>query len=54
MVNSEGTLTVADRLRRDGAPLTFKAYIGATHGSVLAASIDDVAAWIEKRFAARS
>ena len=52
MVNSEGTLTVEDRLRRNGTPVTFKAYLGATHGSVLADSVKDVAEWIAQRFAA--
>lgn len=50
MVSSEGTLTVADHLRRNGTPVDFKAYVGGTHGSVLGKSIDDVAAWIAKRF----
>lgn len=54
MVSSEGTLTVADHLRRNGAQVTFKAYVHATHGSVLSASIDDVADWIAKRFSASS
>jgi pimeloyl-ACP methyl ester carboxylesterase len=54
MVSSEGTLTVADRLRRNGTPVTFKAYVHATHGSVLAASISEVAEWVANRFASHS
>ncbi|MBV8531459.1 MAG: alpha/beta fold hydrolase [Candidatus Eremiobacteraeota bacterium] len=51
MVSSERTMAVADHLRRNGTPVTFKAYLGATHASVLAASLNDVAPWIALRFA---
>ncbi|HEX3458326.1 MAG TPA: lipase family protein [Candidatus Baltobacteraceae bacterium] len=51
MVSSEGSITVADRLRRNGTPVTFKAYLGATHASVLAVSVNDVAPWLAQRFA---
>jgi pimeloyl-ACP methyl ester carboxylesterase len=51
MVSSEGSITVADRLRKSGTPVTFKAYLGATHGSVLRAANGDVAAWVAQRFA---
>ncbi len=50
-VSSESTMTVGEQLRRRGTPVEFKAYVGATHGSVLAASSSDVAAWIAQRFA---
>ncbi len=50
MVTSESTVAVADTLRRHGTPVTFKAYVGATHGSVLNTAADDVAAWSEARF----
>jgi alpha-beta hydrolase superfamily lysophospholipase len=50
MVSSERTMTVADRFRRNGTPVTFKAYPGATHDSVLAASVNDVAPWLAQRF----
>ena len=52
MVSSEGTIAVADQLRRNGTPVTFKAYLGAGHGSVLSASVNDVAAWVAQRYAA--
>lgn len=51
MVSSEASLVVADCLRRNGAPVTFKAYLGATHGSVLKDAEGDVAAWVANRFA---
>ena len=47
----ESTIALGDDLCHRGAPVTFKAYSRATHGSVLAASADDVAAWIAQRFA---
>ncbi|HET6276241.1 MAG TPA: lipase family protein [Candidatus Cybelea sp.] len=50
-VSSESTMTVGEHLRRHGTPVDFKAYVGATHGSVLSASSSDVAAWIAQRFA---
>lgn len=52
MVSSENSITVADRLRKNGTPVTFKAYLGASHGSVLKAAANDVAAWIAQRFGA--
>ena len=51
MVSSERTMAIADRFRRNGTPVTFKAYLGATHDSVLAASVNDVAPWLAQRFA---
>ena len=51
MVSSGGSITVADRLRSYGTPVTFKAYLGATHGTVLSDAADDVAAWVAQRFA---
>lgn len=53
LVSSETTLALRDRLSRNGTPVSFKAYLRATHGSVLAASENDVAAWIAQRFAAQ-
>ncbi|MHB8434081.1 MAG: alpha/beta hydrolase family protein [Candidatus Tyrphobacter sp.] len=50
LVPSEMTIALRDRLCRSGAPVAFKAYVGATHGSVLAAAAGDVAAWIARRF----
>ena len=50
MVSAYSTLSVGDHLRKNGAPVTYKAYLGATHGTVLTKSIDDVAAWIGQRF----
>lgn len=50
-VTSESTIAVADQLRRHGTPVTFKAYVGANHGSVLATAAGDVAAWVAARFA---
>lgn len=50
MVTSESTIALRDRLCRGGAPVAFKAYLGATHGSVLTAAAGDVAAWIAQRF----
>ncbi len=50
MVPSENTADLRDRLCRNGAPVTFKAYISATHGSILATADDDAAAWIAQRF----
>ncbi len=52
MIPAEMTMDVRDRLRRNGTSVTFKAYVGATHGSVLAAAAGDVAAWIAERFSA--
>jgi len=52
-VASESTLLLRDRLQRRGTTVEFKAYLGATHGSVLAASAADVAAWVAARFAGR-
>ena len=46
-VSSESTIAVADQLRRHGTPVTFKAYVGANHGSILSVSAGDVAAWSE-------
>ncbi|MBV8067117.1 MAG: alpha/beta fold hydrolase [Candidatus Eremiobacteraeota bacterium] len=51
MVPSESTLYLRDHMTRNGTPVTFKAYLGATHGSVLLASLNDVAAWVGRRFA---
>ena len=51
MVPSESTLYLRDHMIRNGTPVTFKAYLGATHGSVLLASLNDVAAWVGRRFA---
>jgi alpha-beta hydrolase superfamily lysophospholipase len=51
MVSSERTMILADRFRRNGTPVTFKAYSGATHDSVLDASVNDVAPWLAQRFA---
>jgi hypothetical protein len=42
-----------DNLHRNGTPVTFKTYFGATHGSVLAAAMNDVAAWTAERFSSR-
>lgn len=50
LIIPESTLALRDRLSRKGTPVAFKAYIGATHGSVLAAAADDVAAWLAMRF----
>ncbi|HEX3670535.1 MAG TPA: lipase family protein [Candidatus Cybelea sp.] len=50
-VTPESTIAVADQLRRHGTAVTFKAYVGANHGSVLATAADDVAAWVAARFA---
>jgi pimeloyl-ACP methyl ester carboxylesterase len=50
LVPSEMTLALRDRMRRDGVPVSFKAYLGATHGSVLGASVPDVAVWVAARF----
>jgi hypothetical protein len=44
-------MILADRFRRNGTPVTFKAYSGATHDSVLDASVNDVAPWLAQRFA---
>jgi hypothetical protein len=44
-------MMVADGYRRSGTPVTFKAYLGATHDSILSVSVDDVATWLAKRFA---
>jgi alpha-beta hydrolase superfamily lysophospholipase len=52
MVSPMATLTLSNRLRHNGAAVTLQDYAGATHGSVLAASSDDVADWLAKRFAA--
>ena len=52
MVSPVATLTLSNRLRHNGAAVTLQDYAGATHGSVLAASSDDVADWLAKRFAA--
>jgi len=52
MVSPMVTLALSDRLRHNGTPVTIKTYVGATHGSVLAASANDVADWIARRFAA--
>ena len=52
MVSPMATLTLSNRLRRNGTPVTLQTYPGATHGTVLAASADDVADWLAKRFAA--
>jgi alpha-beta hydrolase superfamily lysophospholipase len=49
-VASESTIAVAQQLRRHGTPVEFKAYVGATHGSVLAAAAADVASWSADRF----
>ncbi len=54
MVSSESTLLLRDRLSRNGTPVSFKAYLSATHGSVLAASANDVASWIAQRFATQA
>ncbi len=51
VINPESTIEIADRYRRHGTPVSFKAYAGATHGSVLAAAANDVAAWLARRFA---
>jgi pimeloyl-ACP methyl ester carboxylesterase len=51
MVSSESTIYLRDHLRQNGTPVSFKAYLGATHGSVLTASSNDVAAWVGQRFA---
>ena len=53
MVSSVTTLTVSQQLRRNGTPVTFKAYVAGTHGSVLNYSVNDVAAWLAERFSAR-
>lgn len=50
LVPSEMTLDLRDRMRRNGVPVSFRAYMGATHGSILSASVGDVAAWIAERF----
>lgn len=50
LVPSEMTVDLRDRMRRNGVPVSFKAYLGATHGSVLKASVADVAGWIAERF----
>ncbi|HEV3090584.1 MAG TPA: lipase family protein [Candidatus Cybelea sp.] len=50
-IDPRSTLTVAQRLGRGGTPVTVKTYAGATHGSVLAESASDVAAWIARRLA---
>jgi pimeloyl-ACP methyl ester carboxylesterase len=50
LVPSDMTIALRDRLCRNGTPVAFKAYVSATHDSVLAAGEDDVAAWIARRF----
>ena len=50
LIVPESTLALRDSLARKGTPVSFRAYIGATHGSVLAAAADDVAAWLAGRF----
>ncbi|HTU81243.1 MAG TPA: lipase family protein [Candidatus Acidoferrales bacterium] len=50
-IDPESTRALADRLRRQGTPVTLATYLSATHGSVLAASAADVAAWLARRFA---
>ncbi|HLY03588.1 MAG TPA: alpha/beta fold hydrolase [Candidatus Cybelea sp.] len=50
VINPESTIEIADRYRRHGTPVSFKAYVGATHGSVLAAAASDVEAWLAQRF----
>lgn len=52
LVASESTMILRDSLSRNGTPVSFKAYASATHGTVLAASENDVAAWLAQRFAA--
>jgi pimeloyl-ACP methyl ester carboxylesterase len=51
MVAPQSTMTVEKNLRRNGTPVTLKTYMGATHGSVLAKSLDDVLEWTAARFA---
>ncbi len=52
MVSPAITLTLFNRLQHNGTQVILKDYPGATHGTVLAVSSDDVADWIAKRFAA--
>jgi pimeloyl-ACP methyl ester carboxylesterase len=51
VINPESTMEIANRYRRHGTPVSFKAYVAATHGSVLAAAANDVEAWLAQRFA---
>lgn len=51
LVPSAMTIALRDRLCRNGAPVSLMNYTSATHGSVLQASVEDVAAWVAARFA---
>ena len=53
LIASQSTVALRDSLHRNGTPVTFKTYFGATHGSVLAAAMNDVAAWTAERFSRR-
>lgn len=50
LIASQSTVALRDNLHRNGTPVAFKTYFGATHGSVLAAALNDVAAWTAQRF----
>jgi pimeloyl-ACP methyl ester carboxylesterase len=50
LIASQSTVALRDSLHRNGTLVAFKTYFGATHGSVLAASMNDVAAWTAQRF----
>lgn len=50
LIASQSTVALRDNLHRNGTPVTFKTYFGATHGSVLGAAMNDVAAWTAQRF----
>lgn len=50
-VDPRATISVRDALCRAGTPVTFKAYVSATHGSVLPQADADVAPWTADRFA---
>jgi pimeloyl-ACP methyl ester carboxylesterase len=52
LVSSASTIDLREQLSKRGTPVAFKAYAGATHGTVLSAAADDVAEWIGQRFAA--
>jgi pimeloyl-ACP methyl ester carboxylesterase len=45
LIAPESTVALRDSLQRNGTPVAFKTYFGATHGSVLSAAMNDVAAW---------
>lgn len=51
LVDPRATISVRDALCHAGTPVTFKAYVSGTHGSILPQADADVAPWTADRFA---